>query len=134
MAAEATTCEDLVNEGMSLLEEIATILDGVTPATADESIAKLDALKPKMDALMEMGSKFSPEEQKAVAEKPEVQARMKSAMERMIGSTMKLAFASQTATPEEKAQIEKVLLKLQSLQPSGNMPEDDEDMDDDTEE
>ena len=67
MAAEATTCEDLVNEGMSLLEEIATILDGVTPATADESIAKLDALKPKMDALMEMVSKFSPEEQKAVA-------------------------------------------------------------------
>lgn len=127
MAAEATTCEAFVNESMDMINEVAAILESTTPATADDSIAKLDALKPKMEALSEKGKQFSEKEQQdTVMGSPELQAKMQAAMGRMFGATMKLAMETQNASEEDQLKIQKVLSKLQSMGPDAPESSDDD--------
>lgn len=131
LAAEGATCEAFINESIDMLGEVATILEGVTPDTADESLAKLDALKPKMDALSEKGKQFSEsEQQQTLMGSQELQSKMQAVMGRVFGATMKIAMTMQNASPEDQAKVQKVLARLQSMGPEKEA----DDMDDEDDE
>ena len=102
--AEPTTVREYADACIQVVSDAAGIIEKVTPATADASIEKLNALKPKMAEIMASESRFSEAERQMAfsGEKwNEVQGRMMAAV-------VRLEKAILNATPEEKAALERV--------------------------
>lgn len=113
--AEPTTVRDYAMESIDALNELAAILENVTPTTVDESVNALDALKPKLDSLKDADNKFSDEEKKTLAGDEDISGKMMTALTRLMTAAANLEKVAQQATPEQQQQLIKVVEKLQSL-------------------
>lgn len=121
LCAEATPCQAFMMEAMAATDELAAILEKASPATADACVAEMDALMPKLKELAEKGKQFSEAEQQAAMKSPEISEKVQATMGRLMAAAVKLGIAMQTASDEDRAKLEKLLGKLQELQPAGAM-------------
>lgn len=125
IAAETSECAAYMLKSMDLLNEVSTILEKATPATADQCVEELNALKPTVEALALEGDKFNEDDQTAAMQDPEIAKKVQETMARFMGAAMKLAFAAQSAEGEDGAKMEKVLNAMKSIGPNGGDADED---------
>lgn len=113
--AEPTTVREYAMESITALNELAAILEKVTPATADDAVKALDAMKPKLDSLKASDNKFSDEEKKELADDKELSTKTMDALTRLMSAADKLEQTAQNCTTEQQQQLIKVVEKLQAL-------------------
>ena len=113
--AEPTTVQEFAEESIAILNDVATIFDKVTPATADECVAELNALKPRIAAVQAAEAKLTDEEKQALAGDKALEEKMTAAMGRMMAAAMKLQMTIQNASPEDQAKLMKLVEAMQSI-------------------
>ena len=113
--AEPTTVQEFAEESIAIVNDMATILDKVTPATADECVAELNALKPRIAAVQAAEAKFSDEEKQALTSDKALEEKLTAAMGRMMAAAMKLQMTIQNASPEDQAKLMKLVEAMQSI-------------------
>ena len=119
--AEPTTVQEFAEESIAILNDVATIFDKVTPATADECVAELNALKPRIAAVQAAEAKLTDEEKQAAEanlsdeEKQALEEKVTAAMGRMMAAAMKLQMTIQSASPEDQAKLMKLVEAMQNM-------------------
>lgn len=114
-AHAASSYEDCLNRNIELVNEVSTILERVTPATTGEAVAKLEALKPAIDAVHAELNEFPDDVQAATLSKPHVMQKLAMAMQRLFNVLQRLEKAAQEAAPDEVAGLQQVLSATHAL-------------------
>ena len=107
--AEPATIREYAAENLRLVNDIADILEKVTPETADACVEEINALKPKLVALKAVESKFTDEEKASLFTDKEVAEKLMATMNRLMSISVKLEMSMQSASPEDAAKMKKVL-------------------------
>ena len=113
--AEPTTIQEYAAESIQLVNDMADILEKVTPETADACAEEMNALKPRLAAMKAAESKFTDEEKASLSTDKALEEKMMSALTRMMTVAMKLQMQIQSASPEDQAKMMKVIETMQTL-------------------
>ena len=115
IVAQAKTLEENIEEGLAVLDELVTILEKVTPENAEACTEELEQLSAKMQELKKEEANYTDEEKKEVLQNPEIIAKLQAPIQRLFMAIMKLQATAQSATPEQQAELQKVIEKLQAV-------------------
>ena len=107
--AEPATIREYAAENLRLVNDMADILEKVTPETADACAEEINALKPKLVALKAVESKFTDEAKASLFTDKEVAEKLIATMNRLMSISVKLEMSMQSASPEDAAKMKKVL-------------------------
>ena len=117
LVAQAKTFEESLEEGIAVMNELSALLEKTTPDNADEIVAELEQMSERMNALKAEEANYTDEEKARILQNPEVVSKLQAPMQRFIMALMNFQNSLQSATPEQQAELQKVMTKIQSLKP-----------------
>ena len=117
LVAQAKTFEESLEEGIAVINELSALLERTTPDNADEIAAELEQMSDRLNALKAEEANYTDEEKALILQNPEVISKLQAPMQRLIMALMKLQTCFQSATPEQQAELQKVMTIMQSFKP-----------------
>ena len=117
LVAHAVTIEESIEEGVTILNDLCSILENTTPENVDANLAEIDKLHDRMQALKESEDQISEADKARALENPELMKKLEAPLQRLVMAMLSIHMKMQEADEAQQEAMQKVIDKIESFQP-----------------